>query len=159
MGVYLPKQSQFLACLAQIGLRLINATSYAFTYVTGVANTGAKDTSTPVPTSLPTEVYLSMTPGAAANGTMFTGYIVGAPRMGSADMLHVQLLSITAYRISYLAGHDMCLGTYGTEWLLCSELRADMSVQFTVPCRGQPVFEHRHNLHTALDGVCDAHLL
>jgi len=61
---------------AQIGIRLINSTSYAFTYVTGVANTGAKDTSTPVPTSLPSEVYLSMTKGAAANGTMFAGCVL-----------------------------------------------------------------------------------
>ena len=59
----------------QIGLRLINTTSYAFTYVTGVATTGAKDTSTPVPTSLPSEVYLSTTAGAAAKGTKFTGCV------------------------------------------------------------------------------------
>ncbi len=61
---------------SQVGLRLINSTSYAFTYVTGVATTGAKDTTTATLTSLPTEVYLSTTSGAAANGTKFTGCAV-----------------------------------------------------------------------------------
>jgi len=63
--------------LSQVGLRLINSTSYAFTYVTGVATTGAKDTTTAKLTSLPTEVYLSTTAGTAANGTKFTGCVLG----------------------------------------------------------------------------------
>ena len=58
---------------SQIGLRLINSTAYAFTYVTGIANTGAKNTLTPVPTLLPTEVYLSTAKGATSRGTKFTG--------------------------------------------------------------------------------------
>ena len=78
---------------AQIGLRLINSTSYAFTYVTGVANTGARNTSLPVPTVLPTQVYLSTTPGAAANGTMFTGYVTEGSSRDTPTAPHAKFCS------------------------------------------------------------------
>jgi hypothetical protein len=56
-----------------MGLRLISPTAIGITYVTGVANTGVGDTTTPVPTMLPTEAYISTMPGAAVNGTKYTG--------------------------------------------------------------------------------------
>ena len=57
----------------QISVTLLGPTSVIIAYVTGVANTGAMDTSTPVPTSLTTEAYVSMSPGVTTSDTMFTG--------------------------------------------------------------------------------------
>ena len=54
--------------------------------MTGVATTGAKDTTTTKLTSLPTEVYISTTAGTAVNGTKFTGCVSAIDKLSPGGL-------------------------------------------------------------------------
>ncbi len=117
---------------AQIGIRLINSTAYAFTYVTGIANTGAKDTSTPVPTSLPSEVYLSTTSGAAANGTMFTGYVLFLSISPRRPNRRVQAAEVSSALQCLFGSHQNCQDGHGMGWPPCVQGQCRHLEDYTV---------------------------